>query len=219
MLGKTINNICKICKTVNPIVPTTAQLEVVDRAHVCLLRVETLDNTPVFGVDHKGSVDVSEILKAKIPNDEDFKIIIDNYDNNLKIFNDNYMYIFPTGKETETAKIKLDYSDVYDFDVKKLLNMIDYVRTKDDRIVISGDNNTKLRASCDFANAFVTISEQSCFYKTRGVFDANYLHKVVKQIKSKEATMYIESDYPLKIKWTDGNHKFSYLLAGRVEYD
>ena len=222
MKGKILNNLCKTIREVTDFVPMTAKLKLIDAAHVCILQVETLDGSPVFGVESGYGLDVAEILKMKVDDTTEYTPTIKN-EAWYVLGADDREYTFAmmenTGKDPKVPEI--DPPAMSEFDVKRFADFVKVAKTYTDHIEVRVMDDGTLQAMAKNRDGLgavykVKVGRGDASLPTRSHYPVDYLAKMVPHM-TKNTVLRFDSDFPCIITWDDGTYRYTYLLAPRIE--
>lgn len=219
MKGKILNNLCKTIREVTDFVPMTAKLKLIDAAHVCILQVETLDGSPVFGVESGDGLDVSTILKMKVDDSTEYMPTI--RDRNYVLGSEDREYTFIPLEDTfnEPKVPAIDPPAMSEFDVKKFADFIKVAKSYTDHIELRVLDDGTLQAMAQNgieAEYKVKVGRGEPHSRVCSHYPVDYLAKMVPHM-TKDTVLHLESDFPCIITWDDGTYRYTYLLAPRVE--
>lgn len=218
MKGKILNNLCKTIREVTDSAPMTEKLKIIDAAHVCILQVETLDGSPVFGVESGYELDMSEIMKMKVDDGTEYTPAI--RDGDYVLGADDREYTFATlensGKNPKVPDI--DPPAMLEFDIKKFADFIKVAKSYTDYIEVRVLEDGTLQAKAQHgANAEykVKVGRGEAHQPMDSRYPVDYLAKMVPHM-TKGTVLRFDSDFPCIITWDDGAYRYTYLLAPRV---
>ena len=219
MKGKILNNLCKTIREVTDFVPMTAKLKLIDAARVCILQVETLDGSPVFGVESGDGLDVSTILKMKVDDSTEYTPTIRDGNYVLGAEDREYTFLPLVDTFNEPKVPAIDPPAMSEFDVKKFADFIKVAKSYTDHIELRVLDDGTLQAMSQNgieAEYKVKVGRGDASLPTRSRYPVDYLAKMVPHM-TKGAVLHLESDYPCIITWEDGTYRYTYLLAPRIE--
>lgn len=207
MNGKQINGLCKVLNVFQNNVCVMGNA-VIDPAHVMMCRVS---QTPIFGVEAEGVLDIKAILKLKIE-DEDFDVSVENGRYILK--NEKRTYSFLVSDETplNPKMPKFDTQCTVETDAKTLLKAVEKCEIVSDHAILEGG---RLTAEGEVMKASVVLGKDDgsgC----RTIYSVDCLKRIAKVTTGKVKLEYNE-DFPVKIKWFDGYYDYEVMLAPRIE--
>ena len=223
MKGKILNNLCKTIREVTDFVPMTAKLKLIDAARVCILQVETLDGSPVFGVESGHELDVAEILKMKVDDSTEYTPTIrDEAWYVLGAEDREYTFAMLENTDKDPKVPEIDPPAMSEFDVKRFADFVKVAKTYTDHIEVRVMDDGTLQAMAQNGGDGL-----GAVYKVkvgRGVasqpmdsrYPVDYLAKMVPHM-TKNTVLRFDSDFPCIITWDDGTYRYTYLLAPRIE--
>lgn len=209
MNGKALNGLCKVLNVFQDGVRMDYPV-VVDKACVIMCEVE---QTPMFGVECGHGLDVGTILKMKIE-DEDFDVSI--RDGRYVLANGNREYSFPLLDEAGLPKPKkpiFDTSAVIETDAKTLLKATEKCQLISDYCTIA---DGRMRAEgVDTEVSIVLGKDDGSRCVSR--FPLDYM-KMIAKVMTGKVRLEFDTDYPIRMTWTDGYYDYEVMLAPRIEH-
>ena len=215
MKGKILNNLCKTIREVTDFVPMTAKLKLIDAAHVCILQVETLDGSPMFGVETEYGLDVSEILKMKVDDSTEYTPTIRDRNYVLGAEDREYTFAMVENTDKDPKVPDIDPPAMSEFDVKK------FAKTYADFIEVRVLDDGTLQAMAKNGDGLgavykVKVGRGEAHQPMDSHYPVDYLAKMVPHM-TKGTVLRFDSDFPCIITWDDGTYRYTYLLAPRIE--
>ena len=208
MNGKALSGLCKVLNVFQDEVRMDHPV-VVDKAHVMMCRVA---QTPMFGIECEHGLDVGTILKMKIE-DEDFDVSI--RDGRYVLANENREYSFLLLDEAGLPKPKkpiFDTSAVIETDAKTLLKAVEKCQLISDYCTVA---DGRMRAEGIDTEVSVVLGKDDGS-KRVSRFPLDYMKKVSKVMTGK-VRLEFDTDYPIRMIWTDGYCDYEVMLAPRIE--
>ncbi len=211
MNGKQLNGLCRVLSVFQDAVRMNYNV-VVEDAHVMMCMVE---QTPMFGVDSEFGLDIKKILKMKIEN-EDFDVSIEDGRYILKNENQTYSFTPVDGESLPTYKAPKfgKMNGVIETDAKTLLKAVKKCIQVSEYCVIQ---DGKMSAKDDVTDVSFVLGKDDgsgC----RSFYSLNYLMKIAKVLTG-NVTIYYDTDFPMKLCWSDGYYDYTAMLAQRIEQE
>lgn len=211
MNGKQLNGLCRVLSVFQDAVRMNYPV-VVDDAHIMACEVK---QESMFGVDSEFGLDIKKILKMKIEN-EDFDVSFE--DGRYILKNENQTYSFAPVDEESLPNYKAPKFDkmngVIETDAKTLLNAVKRCIQVSEYCIIQ---DGKMSAKDDVTDVSFVLGKDDgsgC----RSFYSLDYLKKIVK-VMTGNVTIYFDTDYLMKMCWSDGYYDYTAMLAHRIEQE
>lgn len=209
--GKQLNGLCKVLNVFQDAVRMDYPV-VVDDAHIMMCEVK---QTPMFGVDSDYGLDIKKILKMKIE-DEDFDVSIE--DGRYILKNENQTHSFAPVDEESLPNYKVPkfgkMNGVIETDAKTLLKAVKRCILVSEYCVIQ---DGRMSAKNDVTEVSFVLGKDDgsgC----RSFYSLDYLKKIAKVLTG-DVTIYYDTDFPMKLCWSDGYYNYIAILAHRIEQE
>lgn len=209
--GKQLNGLCKVLNVFQDAVRMNDPV-VVEDAHVMMCEVK---QTPMFGVDSDYGLDIKKILKMKIE-DEDFDVSIEDGRYILKNENQTYSFALVDGESLSTYKAPTfgKMNGVIETDAKTLLKAVKKCILVSEYCVIQ---DGRMSAKNDVTEVSFVLGKDDGSGR-RSFFSLDYLKKIAK-VMTGGVTIYYDTDFPMKLCWSDGYYNYIAILAHRIEQE
>ena len=209
--GKQRNGLCKVLTVFQDAVRMDYPV-VVDDAHVMMCEVK---QTPMFGVDGEFGLDIKKILKMKIEN-EDFDVSIEGTRYILK--NENQIYSFPIVDENNLPTYKAPkfgkMEGTIETDAKTLRKAVDKCLLVSEYCTIQ-DGRMSAKDDVTYVSFALGKDDGS---GCRSLYSLYYLKKIAK-VMTGNVTICYDTDFPMKLCWSDGFYDYTAMLAHRIEQE
>ena len=208
MNGKQLTGLCKVLNVFQDAVRMNDPV-VVEDTHVMMCEVK---QKSMFGVDSDYGLDIKKILKMKIE-DEDFDVSIEEGRYILKNENQTYSFAPVDGESLSTYKAPKfgKMEGTIETDAKTLRKAVDKCLLVSEYCTIQ---DGRMSAKDDVTDVSFVLGKDDgsgC----RSLYSLYYLKKIAK-VMTGNVTICYDTDFPMKLCWSDGFYDYTAMLAHRI---